>query len=301
MASLATNLQTFATRVATEFRSIRSLITGSSTGDLTGLTTTAKANLIAAINEVNAKPSGTGGASNLDGLSDVTVAGATTGHVLRHNGTVFANVLGTTYFDAAGAAAAAQAASQPLDSDLTAIAALATTTYGRALLTLADQAGLAGLLPAASTTVTGIARLATNAETTTGTANNIATTPAGVAAAIAALVNGSPATLDTLNELATALGNDPNFATTIAGQIGGKQNSDPTLTALAALATAADQMIYSTGADTFAMTSLTAFGRSLIDDANAAAARTTLDVYGTTDIGDPNTDFVATFTTALTA
>lgn len=43
-------------------------------------------------------------------------------------------------FDLAGAAAAAQAASQPLDSDLTAIAALSTTAYGRALLTLANAA-----------------------------------------------------------------------------------------------------------------------------------------------------------------
>ncbi|MEG2456081.1 MAG: hypothetical protein RSC08_07480, partial [Oscillospiraceae bacterium] len=37
-----------------------------------------------------------------------------------------------------------------------------------------------------------------------------------------ALVASSPAALDTLKELAAALGNDPNFATTIAGQIGGK-------------------------------------------------------------------------------
>lgn len=47
--------------------------------------------------------------------------------------------------ETAGAAAAAQAAaiaaSQPLDSDLTAIAALSTTTYGRSLLTAADAAG----------------------------------------------------------------------------------------------------------------------------------------------------------------
>jgi hypothetical protein len=46
----------------------------------------------------------------------------------------------STAFDASGAAAAAQAASQPLDSDLTAIAALTTTTYGRAFLALADAA-----------------------------------------------------------------------------------------------------------------------------------------------------------------
>lgn len=46
-------------------------------------------------------------------------------------------------FDAAGSAAAAQAASQPLDSDLTAIAALTTTPFGRAFLTMAN-AGAAG-------------------------------------------------------------------------------------------------------------------------------------------------------------
>ena len=38
------------------------------------------------------------------------------------------------------------------------------------------------------------------------------------------LVNSAPETLDTLNELANALGNDPNFATTVANQIGTKAN-----------------------------------------------------------------------------
>ena len=42
--------------------------------------------------------------------------------------------------------------------------------------------------------------------------------------AIAALVDSSPETLDTLNELAAALGDDPNFAATIAGQIGELEN-----------------------------------------------------------------------------
>ena len=42
--------------------------------------------------------------------------------------------------------------------------------------------------------------------------------------AIANLVDSAPATLDTLNELAAALGDDPNFATTVATSIGTKQN-----------------------------------------------------------------------------
>jgi hypothetical protein len=41
---------------------------------------------------------------------------------------------------------------------------------------------------------------------------------------VAAVVNSAPATLDTLNELATALGNDPNFATSTATQLGLKAN-----------------------------------------------------------------------------
>jgi hypothetical protein len=51
----------------------------------------------------------------------------------------------------ATAATAAQAASQPLDADLTAIAALSTTAYGRAFLALANQAALLALLPNSGT------------------------------------------------------------------------------------------------------------------------------------------------------
>lgn len=56
---------------------------------------------------------------------------------------------------------------------------------------------------------------------------SIATT-AFVQAAIAALVNASPAALDTLKELATSLGNDPNFATTMTNALAGKE---PTIAA----------------------------------------------------------------------
>ncbi|WP_425514904.1 phage tail protein [Citrobacter pasteurii] len=45
-----------------------------------------------------------------------------------------------------------------------------------------------------------------------------------VQAAIAALVASSPAALDTLNELAAALGNDPNFATTMTNALAGKMD-----------------------------------------------------------------------------
>ncbi|EJS3071656.1 prophage tail fiber N-terminal domain-containing protein [Salmonella enterica] len=49
---------------------------------------------------------------------------------------------------------------------------------------------------------------------------------------IAALVGSVPESLDTLQELADALGNDPNFATTVLNKLAGKQPLDDTLTAL---------------------------------------------------------------------
>ncbi|HBB2688323.1 TPA: phage tail protein [Escherichia coli] len=59
----------------------------------------------------------------------------------------------------------------------------------------------------------------------------IATT-AFVQAAITALINGAPATLDTLKEIAAAINNDPKFSTTINNALSGKQPLDNTLTHL---------------------------------------------------------------------
>lgn len=53
-----------------------------------------------------------------------------------------------------------------------------------------------------------------------------------VQAAIIALINGAPATLDTLKEIAAAINNDPKFSTTINNALSGKQPLDETLTHL---------------------------------------------------------------------
>lgn len=65
--------------------------------------------------------------------------------------------------------------------------------------------------------------------------------------------------------------------TTLAGYgITDAQGLDATLTALAGVSVSANQLIYATGSDAFTTTSFTSFGRSLVDDADASAARTTL-------------------------
>lgn len=109
----------------------------------------------------------------------------------------------------------------------------------QAILALAPAPG------AATTTAAGIVELATNAETQTGTDTVRATTPAGVKAAIdqaiAAITGAAPSTLDTFLEFANALGNDPNFATTITSALATKLNSSAY--------TAADVLSKLTGVD----------------------------------------------------
>jgi hypothetical protein len=58
------------------------------------------------------------------------------------------------------------------------------------------------------------------------TVGNLITTP--ISTAVSALVDSAPATLDTLNELAAALGDDANFSTTVTTSIGTKWTQDNT-------------------------------------------------------------------------
>lgn len=104
------------------------------------------------------------------------------------------------------------AGKQPLDAMLTALSALVTDADQTLYFTGPDAPALTALTAYARTLIA--AADAAAARATLGAAS-----PADIAAAISALVNSSPATLDTLNELAAALGNDANFATTITNAL----------------------------------------------------------------------------------
>ncbi|EAW2926314.1 phage tail protein [Salmonella enterica] len=105
---------------------------------------------------------------------------------------------------------------------------IANTAFVQDVVTALNNA-LALKAPLASPALTGTPTAPTAAQTVNNT--QVATT-AFVKSAIAALVASSPAALDTLNELAEALGNDPNFATTMTNALAGKQPLDATLTSL---------------------------------------------------------------------
>lgn len=108
------------------------------------------------------------------------------------------------------------------------------------------------LVPLATTAAAGKVELATTAEGLTGTSAvlvpPVAVTKAMIDAATAALAGAAPGVLDTLGEIAAALGNDANFSSTVTGLIAAKLNAS--------------------AASPYMLT--------VLDDVDATAARTTL-------------------------
>ncbi len=132
-----------------------------------------------------------------------------------------------------------------------------------------------GGAPLVSPALTGIPTAPTPAQTVNNT--QIATT-AFVKAALAALVNGSPAALDTLKELADALGGDANFSTTVLNALSGKQPINAALTSLSGLTGAADKLPYFVGKDLLVLSDFTAFARTLLSRNSAALVRADLNI-----------------------
>jgi hypothetical protein len=147
---------------------------------------------------------------------------------------------------------------------------IACTAAGRALINDADAT--------AQRTTLGLGSIATQS------AGAVAIT--GGTAAVSALTTASATitggTITGIADLAVADGGTgastaADARTNLGVAIGSNvQAYDAGLQSIAALTTGADQTIYTTGADTYAVTSLTAAGRALLDDANAAAQRATL-------------------------
>ncbi|MFV2156594.1 prophage tail fiber N-terminal domain-containing protein, partial [Escherichia coli] len=98
---------------------------------------------------------------------------------------------------------------------------------------------------------------------------------------LAALVDSSPEVLDTLNELAAALGNDPNFSTTVINALAGKQPLNDVLTAiseLSELTQRADNLLYFNQDGNASLSPLSEKARALLALDTPEAMRTELEL-----------------------
>ncbi|ENR2679138.1 prophage tail fiber N-terminal domain-containing protein [Escherichia coli] len=95
---------------------------------------------------------------------------------------------------------------------------------------------------------------------------------------LAALVDSSPEALDTLNELAAALGNDPNFATTVTNALAGKQPLSDVLTAISNLEERADNLLCFNQDGNASLSPLSEKARSLLAQATVEAMRNELEL-----------------------
>lgn len=274
--SLQTRLDDLITAIGTDWKTTKTWLFGSTSGSLSDLDTSDKTSLVAAINEAFAAVSG-GGVTNL-------------GATLSATQTVITSDTGTDATIPAADTTNAGVMTKAMFDKLTGIEAGADVTD-------ATNVGSSIHGSSAKTTPIGADKVAI---IDTAASNVLKTvTFTNLASFVTSLiVDSAPSTLDTLNELAAALGDDPNFASTMTTALSGKQPLDTDLTAIAALTSAADKIPYATGTGTWSMADFSSTARTLLDDTSVGAMRTTLSVYSQSELGDPDTDLAAAYATA---
>lgn len=304
--SLQTRLSDLITAVGTDYKQLRTWLTGSSTGNLTGLTTTDKASVVAAINEVNAKPAGNPASASetVAGVAEVATQAETT------TGTDDGRMVTPLKL-----AQKLTAWAQPLSANLTSLAGIASTAFGRSLLGSADAAAAKSNLGLAAVATSGSASDITTGTLPSSVLPALAINETFVVASQAAMLaltaqrgdiakrtdlNGQAFVLST--DAPSVLGNWVSLNTTsdvtsVNSQTGvvvltksdvGLSNVDNTSDVNKPVSTA------QAAADALALK----IANNLSDLASAATARTNLSVYSQAEIGNPETDLVALYTTA---
>lgn len=306
--TLQLRLNDFITAVATDYKQLRTWISGSSTGDLTGLNTANKASIVDAINELKAT-GGSGGSATVDAATEA-VAG------IAEIATQAETTAGTDDSRMVSPLKLSQKLSawaQPLNSNLTALAGVVSGAFGRTLLGTADASAARAALQLATvatsgnaadlTGVLGTAQLPPLAVNETFTVANqtamLALTAQRGDIAIRSdmgkmfiLTTDAPATLANWVQL-TASGD----VLSVAGRTGavvlsktdvGLANADNT--------SDANKPVSSAQASALALKLDKA--QNLSDIAVPATALSNLGGVSTTALGNPETDLVAAYTAA---
>lgn len=232
--SLVTQLNAAFTRIATEFKSVRSTI-----GLPASLNTVEKASLVGAINEVNTKTANAGAQINDTGTSTTSVWSSSKTESV------------TDAIDTKATNAQTAANSKAAINDTT---ASTTSTYSSTKIN------------SAISTAVGAKPSIDDAAPSTSAVYSSSKVETRISDSVAALVGGAPAALDTLAELAAALGDSPDAITSINTALGLRVRVD------AAQAFTAGQQ---------------------------AQGRSNIGAVSSVDVGDTATDFVATFEAAL--
>lgn len=234
--SLATNISDLATAIATKIKQTRTWVNGNA-ADLSALTTTNKTNLVAAVNEVAASVGSAAGID--DGVTSTT--------------STWSSQKTRDEIDTAVAGVDVPVLTDLIDD----VTASTSTVYSSSKTDSQIAAAVAGV---------DLTDLIDDVTASTSRVYSSTKTAAEIAAAVAALVDSSPATLDTLNELAAALGDDPNFAATVNTALGARVRFDAAQT---------------------------------LTEPQQTQARANIGAAAAADVGDTSTDFVAIFEAGL--
>ena len=229
---------------------------------------------------------GGGGASNLNGLSDVTISSAANSQILVYDGSdSFDNVA------MSGDATIASSGALTIAADAVTYAKMQNVSATDKILGRSTSG--AGIVEEITCTSAGRALLddanATAQRTTLGL-GSAATLSVGIANTNVLQANTNVVDNDFLRIDGTTV--EGRSASEVLSDIGA-QASDAGLTSIAGLTTAANKMLYATASDTYAVADLTAAGRALLDDADAAAQRTTLGLVIGTNVQAYDADLAA--------
>lgn len=231
--SLSDNVSSLAGRVAAEIKALRTLVNDNQ-ADLSALTTVDKTNLVAALNELKAAVDASAGSASIE-VSDTAPADPTPNMLWWDSSSGVLYI----YYDNFWVEAVANVlsgeaininAESPLSYDPeTATLSIDLSAYDTIenvdskLLALENNINLSILIADSNTlsnanayTDTKLTDANSYTDTKFTAANSYTDTK------VASLVDAAPSTLNTLNELAAALGDDPNFATTVTNSIASK-------------------------------------------------------------------------------